>query len=188
MADSRKLVPFIKKWEGGYVNDPYDKGGETNMGITIGTWKQAGHDCSVKIPEMVVKNHRGQLVTYKNVTQSLFEMTEDQWHRVFKNMYWDRWRADEIASQSVAHILVDWIWASGVWGIKIPQRLLGVKDDGIVGPKTIGAVNSSNPQVLFADIFDARVGYIDDICRRTPTNERFRKGWMNRLNGITFGG
>ena len=39
MADVRKLVPFILKWEGGFVNDPDDLGGATNMGVTIGTYE-----------------------------------------------------------------------------------------------------------------------------------------------------
>ena len=38
MADVRKLAPFILKWEGGFVNDPDDLGGATNMGVTIGTY------------------------------------------------------------------------------------------------------------------------------------------------------
>ena len=53
-------------------------------------------------------------------------------------MYWDRWKADEIKSQSIADILVDWIWASEMHGIKIPHDLVGVIPDGIVGPKTPG--------------------------------------------------
>ena len=63
-------------------------------------------------------------------------------------MYWDRWKADEIKSQSIADILVDWIWASEMHGIKIPHDLVGVIPDGIVGPKTLAAVNSRNPREL----------------------------------------
>lgn len=39
MADVKKLAPFILKWEGGFVNDPDDLGGATNMGITIATYR-----------------------------------------------------------------------------------------------------------------------------------------------------
>ena len=34
MADFNKAIAIILKHEGGYVNDPDDPGGETNMGIT----------------------------------------------------------------------------------------------------------------------------------------------------------
>ncbi|MFV0470220.1 MAG: glycosyl hydrolase 108 family protein, partial [Dysgonomonas sp.] len=44
MAKIELLVPFILKWEGGFVNDPDDSGGATNMGVTIATWKQVGYD------------------------------------------------------------------------------------------------------------------------------------------------
>ena len=39
MADVMKLVPYILKWEGGFINDPQDLGGATNMVVTISTWK-----------------------------------------------------------------------------------------------------------------------------------------------------
>lgn len=67
-------------------------------------------------------------------------------------MYWDRWQADRIENQSVANILVDWVWASGVHGIKRPQKILGVTVDGIVGDKTIAALNAMDPMSLFFKI------------------------------------
>lgn len=161
-------MPYILKWEGGFVNDPLDKGGATNKGVTIGTFRQ----------------FFGPTAT----VDQLKAITTDQWLQIFNTGYWNRWRADEIKSQSVANILVDWIWGSGVWGIKIPQRILGVMQDGIVGPKTIAAVNATDPKTLFDQIKAARVKYIDDIIRTTPTNERFRKGWLNRLNDLKFEG
>ena len=111
---------------------------------------------------------------------------EDVVNRVLKPHYWDRWKADEIKSQSVANILVDWVWASGAHGIKIPQRLLGVTVDGIVGPKTLAAVNARNPRELFDMIKIARFDFIEDICRSRPANNKFKRGWMNRINDLRF--
>ena len=39
MAQVDDLVPIIKKWEGGFVNDPDDRGGATNQGVTISTFR-----------------------------------------------------------------------------------------------------------------------------------------------------
>lgn len=109
------------RWEGGFVNDPADAGGATNKGVTIGTFRQFyGKDATV---------------------EQLKNITDAQWMHIFKKGYWDRWKADEINSQKIADILVGWVWGSGVYGIKIPQRILGVKEDGIVGQKTLQAVN-----------------------------------------------
>ena len=172
MADVNKLAPFILKWEGGFVNDPADLGGATNMGVTIGAWKSCGYD---KDGDSDIDVDDLRLLTREDVV-----------NRVLKPHYWDRWKADEIKSQSVANILVDWVWASGVHGIKIPQRLLGVVVDGIVGPKTIAAVNSRNPRELFDLIKIARFDFIEDICRKRPANNKFKRGWMNRINDLGF--
>ena len=174
MADVRKLAPFILKWEGGFVNDPDDLGWATNMCVTIGTWKSCGYD----------KDGDGDI----DVDDLHLLTREDVVNRVLKPHYWDRWKADLIQDQSVANILVDWVWASGAHGIKIPQRLLGVTMDGIVGPKTIAAVNAKNPRELFDMIKIARFDFIEDICRKRPANNKFKRGWMNRINDISYVG
>lgn len=172
MADIYQLAPFILKWEGGFVNDPVDKGGATNMGVTIGTWRSVGYD----------KDGDGDI----DVDDLHLLTREDVIERVLRPHYWNRWRADEIHNQSVANILVDWVWASGTHGIKRPQRILGVTADGIVGPKTLAAVNSMDPMELHFRIKNDRIRFIDEICKGNPSQERFRRGWLNRINELTF--
>jgi lysozyme family protein len=189
-ADIEILGPIVAKWEGGYVNDPLDRGGATNMGVTLNTWKHYGYD----------KNNDGKIDAedIKLLTQSDFKYVL---HR-----YWDKWKADEILNQSVANILVDWYWASGKWGIIIPQRdILKVVADGIVGSKTITAVNSMNQRELFDKIFKARVKFIQDIVNNSivkyekeierkatekelleHTQKKYLKGWLNRLNDFKY--
>ena len=115
-------------------------------------------------------------------------LSEKDWAEILKTLYWDRWKADNIVSQSVANILVDWVWASGVNGIKIPQQILGVAADGIVGVKTLAALNARNPKELFEEIKEARVQFIEDICRKRPANNKFKKGWLNRINSLKYVG
>lgn len=172
MADVKKLLPFILKWEGGFVNDPLDKGGATNKGVTIETWRKVGYD----------KDGDGDI----DVDDLKLLTEDDVLNRVLKPHYWDRWKADDIISQSVADILVDWVWGSGANGIKIPQRVLGVQADGIVGPKTLQAVNNADPRTLFNAIKAERETFLYRIVERDPSQKRFIKGWLNRLNDLKF--
>lgn len=168
MADYRKLKPFILAREGGYVYDPADSGKQTMRGVTIATFRSV----------------YGQNKTVND----LKNITDEQWTYIFKKYFWDRWRADEIEDQSVANILVDWVWASGAYGIKIPQSMLRVTIDGIVGTKTIAAVNAKDGKTFFAEIKKERIAFIDRICNSRPQNKKFKKGWLNRINSLKYGG
>lgn len=189
MANVDSLLPYILKFEGGFVNDPADAGGATNKGVTIATWRQVGYD----------KDGDGDI----DVADLKLLTDADVRNRVLKPAFWDRWKADRIISQGVANILVDWVWGSGKHGIVIPQRLLGVAPDGIVGEKTLAAVNAAAPRQLFDAIFEARKKFLHYITNQSiaryerkigrkateaelkkHTNKRFIKGWLNRLEAI----
>ena len=173
MADVNKLIGFILKWEGGFVNDPDDLGGATNKGVTIATWRQVGYD----------KDGDGDI----DVDDLKLLTNDDVMNRVLKPHYWDRWKADNIKKQSIANILVDWVWASGKYGIVRPQKILGVVADGIVGNKTISALNNYPDQKQLFDLIKAdRVAYIDEICKARPANLKFRTGWLRRLNELKY--
>ena len=166
MANSKILEPFILKWEGGFVYDKDDLGGSTNMGVTLDTYRY--------------------VFGSKKTTKDLKRMTRVQWGVIFKKFYWDKWKADDIKDQNVANILVDWIWCSGSYGIKIPQRVLGVSVDGIVGSKTIAAINARDGRELFDTIKQERKDFIDRICQTRPQNRKFKNGWMNRINSLAY--
>lgn len=173
MADISVLAPFIFSWEGGYANHPNDPGGATNKGVTIATWKAQGYD----------KDGDGDI----DVADLKLLTDDDVLKVVLKPHFWNRWKADQIRSQSVANICVDWVWGSGKYGITNVQKLLGVTTDGIVGAKTIAAINAREPRQLFAAIKKARVQYIEALCRRRKSSAVFKAGWLRRLNSINYG-
>ena len=171
MAKLLVFAPKILKYEGGFVNDPKDHGGATNMGVTLATWRQVGYD----------KDGDGDIDA-----DEIKLLSANDAISVLKLNYWNRWKADQINNQSIAEILVDWVWGSGKWGIVIPQRILKVPDDGIVGNATLFAVNSDNQRGLHEAIFQARGRFILDLVKIHPEQKKFLDGWMNRLNQFKF--
>lgn len=166
MAKKEILKPFIRSWEGGYCCVPGDAGGHTMWGITLSTFRS------------VYGSQMG--VAY------LKAMTEEQWDYIYTRLYWNRWRADQIKSQAIANLLVDWYWHSGAYGIKLPQKILGVQIDGLVGPKTIAAINDyPNQYELFRKLWHEREDYFKRLASK-PTQKKFLQGWLNRLNGIRW--
>lgn len=171
MADIKGLVDKVLLWEGeGFQTLKHDKGGPTKMGITLATWQQIGYD----------KDKDGDIDA-----DDLAMITKGDYHVVL-DKFWNRWKANNIKSQSVAELLVDWVWTSGSWGIEIPQRLLGVKADGVVGPATIKALNQQVPSVFFKRLHDARQAFFDGIVQKNPSQRKWIHGWTNRNNSFTF--
>lgn len=60
--------------------------------------------------------------------------------------------------------------------------MLGVTADGIVGPKTVAAVNADKD--LLTKVYNARKTYFENIVKRNPSQKKWLNGWMNRINYI----
>lgn len=189
MADVLKLYPLIKKWEGGFVNDPADAGGATNKGVTLDTYRRY---CKIK-------GWR-----YPTVAD-LKAISEETVIDVLRVFYWNPCKANDIRNQSVANLIVNSVWGSGTGYIKKIQEVAGVKPDGIVGPKTLAAINGADQRILFTRLWNRRKKFFEDITRNSIlayerkigrvateyemmkyTNKRFLRGWLNRLNDFKF--
>lgn len=166
MADANVLKPFILSYEGGYVENKYDGGGATMKGVTLSTFQS------------VYGNDKDRF--------DLKRITDDQWLHIFDKYYWNKCKGDSIESQPVANMLVDWYWHSGNIAIKKMQRLIGCADDGIMGPKTLKAINDYDSRKLFDLYKRQRVIYLERIAHINPTQKVFLKGWLRRVEGIQY--
>ncbi|MBR4803731.1 MAG: peptidoglycan domain protein [Bacteroidales bacterium] len=165
------FADFVLSWEGGFVNNPADSGGATCKGVTMATFKRWRKEQGRPAPTVA----------------DLKAITDSEVKQILKAYYWDKWRADEIKSQSLANILVDYVWGAGTYGIKYPQQLLGVDADGVVGPKTLAAVNGKDPETLFKALKARREQHFRNIAANNPSSQQFLTGWLRRLDGIGYG-
>ena len=192
MADMHHMIPHILRWETGkikgvkesyeeyflrckktgYGNDPADLGGATLCGVTIATYR-------------AWRKKKG----FNSTTGAdLKAIPFSDWYALLKETFWDKWKADEIKDQWVAEMVVDWMWGSGRYGITEPQKVLGVIADGIVGKKTLAAINGhAAPKALWNELKAARIKYYERICVQRPLNYKFLKGWKNRVNSQIYG-
>lgn len=162
MADFEKSLKKVLLWEGKLVDDPDDLGGRTAYGITQRTYNQY-------------------------FTGDVWNITEDQIKYIYKTGYWDKIKGDEIKSQSVAELLMDFSVNSGIsTAVRKIQMLVGEVPDGKLGPLTLRAINKKNPQILFNELHDVRAAFYKLLVQNRPVNAKYLRGWLNRLNSYTF--
>ncbi len=187
MANLDILAPFILSFEGGFVCHPLDRGGATNKGVTLKTWQAAGissGSCSRSGKRCGFDKNGDGVID----VEDLKRITDrDVIELVMRPHFWDVCGGDRLNSQSVANILVDWVWGSGRAGIVNVQRMLGVKADGVVGPRTLEAINAADARGLFELIKEQRKVFLENIVKRNPSQKVFLKGWRRRLDSIGFG-
>jgi lysozyme family protein len=106
--ESNNFQPYFDRligYEGGYVNDPNDPGGETKWGIS----KRA-------YPKFIIK-----------------ELTREDAYNIYKRDFWDKLELDNL-SDAVTFQLFDFAVNSGIeTAIRYLQRAIGVADDGFWG-------------------------------------------------------
>jgi lysozyme family protein len=172
MAKFESFAGKLLRLEGGYVNHPLDKGGPTKYGVILSVWQEHGHD----------KDGDGDIDA-----EDIKKLSEDDARYIAKKIFWDYFRADSILNESVAEFIVDWGYNSGRKTVaKIVQRFVNVESDGIVGIKTLAAINCTDQQKLFDTLVTARKAFLNNIVKRKPDQIVFYDGWMNRVNSFRF--
>lgn len=168
---------ILESIEGGYVHDPLDRGGETLNGIArkfhpnwegwaiVDAIKRAG-SCDTK--QLALK------LASEERLQSLVGA-------FYKKNFWDKMRLDEIESQVVANNLYLFGVNAGIArAVKFAQQIVGTRQDGMLGAKTLAAINATD-EAHFKKAFDAlEIAYYKGIVQRNPSQERFIKGWLRR--------
>ena len=167
MADFRKILPHVDKWEGGLVFIPEEKQ-YTNRGIQWTTFKALAPKL-INLPSPTLDD--------------LKKLTQTQWE-AFIQYFWNvATFNNQVNNQRAAELMFQAFWGSGRTGIKVMQRALNVSADGQVGPVTVKAINSNPkaPEVLY----NALESFYRKLASDKPERYgRFLKGWLNRLSEL----
>jgi lysozyme family protein len=157
------ILNEIIRREGGFVNHPHDRGGATKYGITHTT----------------LADHRRQSVT----TTDVMNLTEDEAREIYRKQYVVAPRFNQIFDLRLQEAVVDGGVHSGTRQAALwLQRAAGVKDDGIVGVITLGAVNNGNPDTLYYNFLAQRANFLLRLIGNDHRQASFARGWANRIN------
>lgn len=146
--------------EGGFVNHPSDPGGMTNLGCTAAVWEKWSG---------------------KPATESVMRaLTPADVAPIYRKIYWDRINGDELPD-GVDYATFDAAINSGPdRAIRWLQTAAGVTADGIIGPKTMQAVNAADRFKLILRINEQRLMFLK-LLRHWDT---FGKGWGRRVREV----
>ncbi len=115
-----QCIPVILKWEGGYVNNPSDPGGETNFGIS-----------KASSPNIDIKN--------LTLTQAI---------DIYQRDFWDKCQLDKLPAQVRLSFFDACINVGYGRATICLQQALGLFSDGILGPQTIAAANAAGASLV----------------------------------------
>jgi lysozyme family protein len=180
-ARFRACLAEVLRWEGGWSNDPFDTGGPTNKGITLGVY--AGYIGALGVA--ISTDSRGRITVidrwaYERLIEELRTIPDATVAAIYHKNYWQAVRGDELPV-GVDLAVFDFAVNSGPpRAIRHLQRVLGVTQDGHMGPMTLAAARAADPATLIPKLMDSRVQFL----RQIDVFWRFGKGWLRRTSGV----
>lgn len=171
--------------EGGYSNNPNDKGGPTFSGFTLKTVRALsaqihGHDFD-KDKDGDIDSDDLKKLTYDDLV-------------ALADTYWDA-DLDYLLSSVIAIKTYDFCFNCGVKsGVKLLQKavnyVLGPKtvvEDGVLGPKTVGLANTCDGNLLLKGLIEVAKEHYRLIVMYDPTQSEFLSGWLHRAERVPNG-
>lgn len=175
MASFDAFFPTLLKYEGGFVNDPDDPGGATNKGITLETFRRTARRCLGVRPTLA----------------NLRALTDEQAAKIYKPLYWDEVRGDEIELQELANILFDFQVNAGDRASRLLQQVINdlganpaLAVDGDIGPATLRALNAADQKSVYRRFKQGRIDYYENLAAARPSIGKFLNGWLDRVNSF----
>lgn len=154
-------IPLILQAEGGYSDNPNDPGGPTNFGITLKT----------------LEDWEGKTGLSANDVKGLSLSTARE---IYRTNYWNRMQCGSLPDGLDLEVFDFGVNAGPGQAVKTLQQIVGVTQDGSMGPITLAAVGTFKPDDLLDEYAKRRIAFYQSL----PTAATFLKGWVNRVNQI----
>lgn len=159
--------------EGGYQCDPDDKGNWTGGEIGVGELKGTKYGISAaSYPDLDIKN-----------------LTPEKAKEIYYRDWWMKLRLNGVLSPRIAAEIFDTCVNCGkVAGVRIAQESLAivgrpVSVDGIMGPKTLKAINAYPYQNdLLIVLNGEQYVYYKQLIQENPRFQKYARGWRKRVN------
>lgn len=176
MASFEVAESITGRNEGLYADNKADTGGETYAGIARNHWpKWRGWFFIDRIKETFGKDAK-TINKYAKIDPFFAPAISE----FYKQNFWDVLKLDLINDQQLANSVYDFGVNSGTSrSAKFLQQSAGVEADGIIGNKTLNAVNSADRKVIYYDFNKRRETFYKSIAKGNQA--KFLKSWLSRL-------
>jgi len=157
-GDFCKAFDLLIYNEGGFVNNPNDAGGATKYGIS-----------SRSYPNVDIAN-----------------LTLEQAQEIYKRDYWHKSGADRFMTCKAVQVFDAAVMEGVYTAVKRAQSIANqvtrhdIAEDGIVGPKTLQAVQNANAAEFAYRYADARLAYLQQL----DDWQHFGTGWQRRVTRV----
>jgi lysozyme family protein len=143
----------LLKHEGGFSDHAADPGGKTRFGVTEAVARREGY--------------RGDMRDYPL----------DEAKRVYQKLYWNALRLDDLRSEFRFDLFDAGVNSGVAQTVRWMQRIVGVTVDGLLGPRTLSAVNNSDAAKFLAKFNGQRLLFMTSLS----TWPSFGRGWARRI-------
>lgn len=172
MAEFDIALSITLPLEGGFVDNPNDPGGETNLGITMRTFQVTAHP----------------LLGIDPTSDNLKALTPAQAAIIYRANYWNPVHGDDLPLQELANILFDFYVNSGTHASTLLQTAInnmGAQPalivDGSIGQATLNALAPLPQNDLYNNYKQGRIAFYQNLGIQKPM---FLKGWLSRANSF----
>lgn len=158
-------LPFVLRWEGGYVNHPADPGGATNKGVTQ-------------------KVYSAWLQQQGRADASVRDLSDEDMAAIYEANYWRAAHCQELPPL-LDQVQFDTAVNMGVGrAVRFLQEAVGAEVDGGFGNGTRRCVAQAQPGEALQRYLAIREKFYRSLVASKPDLGVFLKGWLNRLEAL----